>query len=85
MNHSETAEHRELKRLALIWAQAHGYRVAAAEVSRNLGRGGTEYSGCHCKAGDGRERLLRKGDWEDRAAVGADPIEALPPHGGLPR
>ena len=32
MNHSETAEHRELKRLALIWAQRHGYRVAAAEV-----------------------------------------------------
>ena len=33
MNHSETAEHRELKRLALIWAQARGYRVAAVEVS----------------------------------------------------
>ena len=33
MNRSETAEHRALKRLALIWAQAHGYRVAAAEVS----------------------------------------------------
>jgi hypothetical protein len=33
MNHCETVRHRELKRLALIWAQAHGYRVAAAEVS----------------------------------------------------
>ena len=33
MNPSETAAHRELKRRALIWAQAHGYRVAAAEVS----------------------------------------------------
>ena len=33
MNYSETAEHRDLKRQALIWAQAHGYRVAAAEVS----------------------------------------------------
>jgi hypothetical protein len=30
---SETAAHRELKRLALIWAQARGYRVAAAEVT----------------------------------------------------
>jgi hypothetical protein len=30
---SETANHRELKRLALIWAQAHGYRAAAAEVT----------------------------------------------------
>jgi len=33
MNPSETAQHRELKRLALIWAQAHGYGAAAAEVS----------------------------------------------------
>jgi hypothetical protein len=33
MNPSETAEHKQLKRLALIWAQAHGYRAAAAEVS----------------------------------------------------
>jgi len=33
MSHSETAAHSELKRLALAWAQAHGYRVAAAEVS----------------------------------------------------
>jgi len=33
MPNSETANHRELKRLALIWAQAHGYRAAAAEVS----------------------------------------------------
>ena len=33
MSTSETAEHLELKRLALIWAQAHGYRVTAAEVS----------------------------------------------------
>jgi len=33
MNQSETAAHRELKRLALIGAQAHGYRVAAVEVS----------------------------------------------------
>jgi len=33
MTHSETAEHKELKRLALIWAQAHGYRAAAAEVT----------------------------------------------------
>jgi hypothetical protein len=29
----ESAEHKELKRLALAWAQAHGYRAAAAEVS----------------------------------------------------
>ncbi len=33
MSRSETARHLELKRLALIWAQAHGYRAAAAEVS----------------------------------------------------
>jgi hypothetical protein len=33
MSQSETPRHRELKRLALIWAQAHGYRAAAAEVS----------------------------------------------------
>jgi hypothetical protein len=35
---TETARHRELKRLALAWAQAHGYRIAAPEVSvPNLG------------------------------------------------
>lgn len=33
MSQSETAAHLELKRLALAWAQAQGYRVAAAEVS----------------------------------------------------
>ena len=33
MSQSKTAAHRELKRLALAWAQSHGYRVAAAEVS----------------------------------------------------
>ena len=32
MNHAESAAHKELKRLALIWAQVNGYRVAAAEV-----------------------------------------------------
>jgi hypothetical protein len=30
---SETERHRELKRLALTWAQLHGYRIAACEVS----------------------------------------------------
>ncbi len=35
---SESTRHLELKRLALVWAQAHGYRIAAAEVSvPNLG------------------------------------------------
>lgn len=33
MSHAESAAHKELKRLALIWAQMNGYRVAAAEVS----------------------------------------------------
>jgi hypothetical protein len=33
MNQSETPQHKELKRLALIWAQSRGYRIAAAEVS----------------------------------------------------
>lgn len=33
MPSTETARHRELKRLALIWAQTHGYRIAACEVS----------------------------------------------------
>jgi hypothetical protein len=33
MTGSETANHRELKRLALIWAHAHGYRAVAAEVT----------------------------------------------------
>lgn len=38
MPSNETARHLELKRLALVWAQAHGYRIAAAEVSvPNLG------------------------------------------------
>lgn len=38
MSASETDRHRELKRLALAWAQAHAYRIAAAEVSvPNLG------------------------------------------------
>lgn len=30
---SETERHRELKRFALSWAQLHGYRIAACEVS----------------------------------------------------
>ncbi len=35
---NESARHVELKRLALAWAQTHGYRIAAAEVSvPNLG------------------------------------------------
>jgi hypothetical protein len=29
----ETAAHRNLKRLALLWAQSNGFRIAAAEVS----------------------------------------------------
>jgi len=33
MSHAESAAHKELKRLALTWAQVNGYRVAAAEVS----------------------------------------------------
>jgi len=33
VNQAESAEHKELKRLALAWAQAHGYRIAATEVS----------------------------------------------------
>lgn len=33
MPSSESSAHRELKRLALIWAQANGYPVAACEVS----------------------------------------------------
>ncbi len=33
MSNAESDAHKELKRLALAWAQAHGYRVAAAEVS----------------------------------------------------
>ncbi len=32
MSNLESPEHKELKRLALIWAQAQGFRVAAAEV-----------------------------------------------------
>jgi hypothetical protein len=32
-NHGETAAHARLKRLACIWAQAHGYSACAAEVS----------------------------------------------------
>ena len=31
--HGETQAHRDLKRLALIWAQSKGFRTAAAEVS----------------------------------------------------
>jgi hypothetical protein len=38
MSARETDRHRELKRLALAWAQTHAYRIAAAEVSvPNLG------------------------------------------------
>jgi hypothetical protein len=33
MSAAETERHRELKRLALAWAQIHGYRIAACEVS----------------------------------------------------
>ena len=33
MPNAESLEHKELKRLALAWAQAQGYRVAAVEVS----------------------------------------------------
>ena len=32
-NGGETEAHRDLKRLALLWAQAGGFRIAAAEVS----------------------------------------------------
>ena len=31
--HGESEAHRKLKRLALLWAQRNGYRIAAAEVS----------------------------------------------------
>jgi hypothetical protein len=38
MSATESDRHRELKRLALAWAQTHAYRIAAAEVSvPNLG------------------------------------------------
>jgi hypothetical protein len=38
MSAQESNRHRELKRLALAWAQTHAYRIAAAEVSvPNLG------------------------------------------------
>jgi hypothetical protein len=38
MSAGETDRHRELKRLALAWAQIHAYRIAAVEVSvPNLG------------------------------------------------
>jgi hypothetical protein len=38
MPSGETNRHRELKRLALAWAQTHAYRIAAVEVSvPNLG------------------------------------------------
>jgi hypothetical protein len=38
MSAGESDRHRELKRLALAWAQTHAYRIAAAEVSvPNLG------------------------------------------------
>lgn len=33
LHSAESNEHKELKRLALVWAQAQGFRVAAAEVS----------------------------------------------------
>jgi hypothetical protein len=33
MSASESDRHRELKRLALAWAQTHAYRIAAVEVS----------------------------------------------------
>jgi hypothetical protein len=33
VSNGETQAHRHLKRLALVWAQANGYRIAAAEVS----------------------------------------------------
>ena len=33
MPHGETAQHLQLKRLALIWARANGYALSAAEVS----------------------------------------------------
>lgn len=32
-NHAETATHLRLKRLALLWAQAHGYSACALEVT----------------------------------------------------
>ena len=33
----ETATHARLKRLALLWAQAHGYSTCACEVSYDDG------------------------------------------------
>ena len=33
LSHGESRKHRELKRMALLWAQAKGFRIAAAKVS----------------------------------------------------
>jgi hypothetical protein len=50
--HAETAEHGRLKRLALLWAQAHGYSASAVEVS--LPR-------CHYRADVAGYRMDRNG------------------------
>ena len=51
---SETAAHSRLKRLALLWAQAHGYSACAVEV--RLPR-------CHYRADVAGYRMDRNGGW----------------------
>jgi hypothetical protein len=50
----ESAEHRELKRLALIWAQARGFRIAAAEVALPNYRYRLDVAACRMERSRGR-------------------------------
>jgi hypothetical protein len=68
----ETQAHRDLKRQALVWAQANGYRIAAAEVSLPNYRVRMDVAAC---------RMERVREWRDRsgravskAAIGATAI-----------
>src|SRR4051812_11142831 len=53
MAENESAAHRELKRLALIWAQAHGFRVAALEVSLPNRGARIDLAACRPERGSG--------------------------------
>ncbi|HEY3897043.1 MAG TPA: hypothetical protein VGM54_00415 [Chthoniobacter sp.] len=68
----ETQAHRDLKRLALVWAQASGYRIAAAEVSLPNHRVRMDVAACRME----RVREVRSpsGRAISRPAIGATAI-----------
>ena len=72
VSNGETQAHRDLKRLALVWAQANGYRIAAAEVSLPNYRVRMDVAACRMERI--RETRGRTGRAISRPAIGATAI-----------